>query len=79
MKNIYLWTETKVDEEEYFELLPERKYVYRKYKIYITKQYKKYKIYKVDEEEYFELLPERTHLMLLTEDQLWSPNISLQG
>ena len=34
---------------------------------------------KVDEEEYFDLLPERTHLMLLAADQLWSPNISLQG
>ena len=33
----------------------------------------------VDEEEYFEMLPERTHLMLLAADQLWSPNISLQG
>ena len=33
----------------------------------------------VDEEEYFALLPDRTHLMLLSAEQLWSPNYSLQG
>jgi len=33
----------------------------------------------VDDEEYFSLLPDRTHLMILAAEELWSPNISLQG
>lgn len=33
----------------------------------------------VDDEEYFSMLPDRTHLMILGAEELWSPNISLQG
>ena len=33
----------------------------------------------VDEEEYFQLLPERSVLMVLSAEQIWSPNFSLQG
>ena len=33
----------------------------------------------VDEEEYFQLLPETQILMILTREQIWSPNLSLHG
>ena len=33
----------------------------------------------VDEEEYFDMLPDKTHLVILTEHQLWSPSLSMQG
>ena len=33
----------------------------------------------VDEEEYFQLLPDKSQMMILAEDQIWSPNFSLQG
>ena len=33
----------------------------------------------VDEEEYFQLLPDKALLMVLTGDQIWTPNFSLQG
>ena len=33
----------------------------------------------VDEEEYFQLLPDETLLMILSSQQIWSPNISFQG
>merc|ERR1711981_684940 len=33
----------------------------------------------VDEEEYFQLLPESQTLMVLSGEQIWSPNFSLNG
>jgi hypothetical protein len=33
----------------------------------------------VDEEEYFQLLPDETLLMMLSSQQIWSPDISFQG
>ena len=33
----------------------------------------------VDEEEYFQLLPDKCLLMLLSGDQSWTPNFTLQG